>query len=169
MAQRRNAPLPQLRDPAQPHSSGCHALNIIQRAPCRRGRHTLPQARSLPVFSFWVIFTYSLQMEKSIVPCSSNTTLLTLQKKSLNNPFSLVFSVSESNVHNSPFFWKRAAKFPLEIVVLVFLFHPASSLKSFPSLVQISTPYLSWLSKVGLIKQCKNEIRGKDTTETLLR
>ena len=47
----------QLRDPAQPHSSGGHALNITQRAPCRRGRHTL-----LPIgvdrFSFWVIFKH---------------------------------------------------------------------------------------------------------------
>ena len=31
---------PQLRDPAQPHSSGCPALNITQRAPCRQGRNT---------------------------------------------------------------------------------------------------------------------------------
>ena len=36
---------PQFRDPAQPHSSGGHAFNTIQRAPCRQGRHTLPQAR----------------------------------------------------------------------------------------------------------------------------
>ena len=35
----------QLRDPAQPHSSGHHALNITQRVLCTWGRHTLPQAR----------------------------------------------------------------------------------------------------------------------------
>ena len=58
---------------------------------------------------------------------------------------------------------------PWEILVLGFWFHPASSLKSFPSLVQIRSPYLSWLSKVGLMKQRKNEVRGKDTIETLLR
>ena len=50
----------QLRDPAQPHSSGDHALNIIQRAPCRRGRHIVLQI-GVDRFSFWVIFSYSTQ------------------------------------------------------------------------------------------------------------
>ena len=47
----------QLRDPAQPHSSGGHALNITQRASCRRGRHTLLQI-GVDRFSFWVIFKH---------------------------------------------------------------------------------------------------------------
>ena len=36
-------PSPQLRNVAQPHRSGRHALNITQRALWRQGRHTLPQ------------------------------------------------------------------------------------------------------------------------------
>ena len=35
-------PSPQLRDPAQPHSSGCLPLSISQRAPCRQGGDILP-------------------------------------------------------------------------------------------------------------------------------
>ena len=45
--------------------------------------------------------------------------------------------VTGCNVCGSPLPWKLTAKFPLEIVVLVFLFHPASSGMSFPSAVQI--------------------------------
>ena len=40
-------PSPQLRDPAQPHTSGSLSLNITQRAPCRWGRHLFPQAQDL--------------------------------------------------------------------------------------------------------------------------
>ena len=48
-----------------------------------------------------------------------------------------LLQVTGCNVHGSPLPWKLTAKFPLETVVLVFLFPPASSGMSFPSGVQI--------------------------------
>ena len=64
---------PQLRDPAQPHSSGRPALNIILRAPCRQGRHTLPQAWGLCVCSFWVILLTSQKRRQVLWSISRKT------------------------------------------------------------------------------------------------
>ena len=50
-------PTPQLRDPAQPQSSGCPALNITQTASCSRGRHTLPQIGEIDFASGWFLLT----------------------------------------------------------------------------------------------------------------
>ena len=60
--------------------------------------------------------------------------------------------VSGSNVHCSPLSWELKANFPLESVVLVFLFQPVSSVMSSPSPVQVSTHYLPWLGKAGFMK-----------------
>ena len=79
-----------LRYPAPPHSSGHPGLNIIQRAPCRLGRHTLPQAQALQMFCFWVIFTYSMQKQKTIVSSVSPASIL--RNLILNGPFSAIFS-----------------------------------------------------------------------------
>ena len=129
-------PPPQLRDPAQPQNSGHHAFNIIQRAPCRQGRCTLSEAQGLPVFSFQAIF-YLLGI-KIEVYCAQFIIRQKFLEVNPEWPIGLdLLQVTRCNVHGSPLPWKLTAKFPLETVVLVFLFPPASSGMNFPSGVQI--------------------------------
>ena len=77
--------------------------------------------------------------------------------------------VTGCNVGRSPLPWKLTAKFLLEIVVLVFLFHPASSGKSFPSVLQVRDIIRTDWKKGGFIKYGKSEVRGKEAIETILR
>ena len=66
--------------------------------------------------------------------------------------------VTGCNVCGSPLPWKLTAKFPLEIVVLVFLFHPASSGMSFPSAVQIRD-VIKMDNNVKMKSEWKKELR----------
>ena len=95
---------PQLRDPAQPHSSGHFALNITQRAPCWRGRHTLPQARGLYIF-LWGDF-YLL-----IIDIKLYCLLFFIKHKitQVKCEWPLLW-VRECKVHDFPFSWRLREK-----------------------------------------------------------
>ena len=75
--------------------------------------------------------------------------------------------VTGGNGGGSPFSWKLTATFPFEISVLVFLFHPESSLMNLPTFVQISTCDLTWLKK-ATDKKFKTELRVKAKIKTFL-
>ena len=126
-------------------------INIILRVPCRRGSHTLTQVWGLYAFSFWLIFTYLMSKLKSIESfLTSNSRLW-----KFNPEWPILTSlllVTGCDVLGFPFSWKLKAKFPFQIFVFIFLSHSTPSLMSWPSLVQISTHYLTWLNKAGFIK-----------------
>ena len=75
--------------------------------------------------------------------------------------------VTGCNVCGSPLPWKLTAKFPLEIVVLVFL---SSSLlrHEFPISCANQRHNQNWLNKRGFIKYSKSEVRMKEAIETFL-
>ena len=98
---------PQLRDPAQPHRSGHFALNITQKAPCWRGRHTLPQAWGLYIF-LWGDF-YLL-----IIDIKLYCLLFFIKHKitQVKCAWCLLW-VNECKVHDFPFSWRLREKNPI--------------------------------------------------------
>ena len=101
------------------------------------------------VFPLGYFYLLDKKVESTVLfVSSSNTTQVNPERRVFND----LCLVTRCNVEGSPFSWKLTAKPPWEISVLIFSFHPESSLMNLPMLVQISTCYLTWLKKATTIK-----------------
>ena len=158
-------PNPQLRDPAQPHSSGRHALKSSREFPADGKTHSPSGSGFVGVFPLGYFYLLDKKVEVYCALCIIKHNMIHIYPE--RRVLSGLCLVTGGNGGGSPFSWKLTATFPFEVSILVFLFHPESSLMNLPTFVQISTCDLTWLKK-ATDKKFKTELRLKAKIKTFL-